>query len=121
MAPNIVNWFDIPVIDLDRAIQFYSEVIGSKLERYSAPGIDGATFPMGGVTGTLLKSEGFVPSSEGSVVYLNGGDDLSQMLARAEVAGGKVLLPKTEIAGGRGYFAYVQDCEGNRIGLNSPN
>lgn len=121
MTHNVVNWFDIPVRDLDRASKFYCEVIDGKLERYSAPGIVGAMFPPAGVTGTLLKGEGFVPSSEGSVVYLDGGDDLSPMLARAEAAGGSVLQPKTEIGGGRGYFAYFEDSEGNRIGLHSKN
>ena len=31
----------------------------------------------GGVGGALMQSEGFNPSMEGTVVYLNGGDDLS--------------------------------------------
>ena len=30
-----------------------------------------------------------------------------------------MLLGKTEISGGRGFFAYFEDTEGNRIGLNS--
>lgn len=60
-----------------------------------------------------------MPSTKGSVVYLEGGDDLEPMLRRAEEAGGKILLPKTEIGNGLGFFAYFQDSEGNRIGLTS--
>ncbi len=116
---NIVNWFDIPVEDLDRAMSFYAEVIAEPLQRYSAPGLEGALFPARGVTGTLLKGDSFIPGKDGSVVYLDGGEDLEPMLWRAEQAGGKVLLPKTEIGGGRGYFAYFEDSEGNRIGLHS--
>jgi uncharacterized protein len=39
--------------------------------------------------GCLVKGEGFVPSMQGVVAYLNGGDDLSAVLARVEKAGGK--------------------------------
>ncbi len=118
-SPNALNWFDIPVTDLDRATAFYDAILGVTLMRYSAPGIEGALFPPAEVTGTLLKGEGFVPSHDGSVVYLNGGDDLSAILGRVRAAGGAVLLDKTEISGGRGFFAYFEDTEGNRIGLNS--
>jgi uncharacterized protein len=120
MSPaNIAIWFDIPVDDLDRAMRFYEQVIGSPLQRYSAPSIEGALFPERGVTGTLLKGEGFVPGTNGSVIYLDGGSDLSSMLERAGLAGGRVLLPKTEIEGDRGFFAYFLDSEGNRVGIHS--
>ncbi|HQZ11653.1 MAG TPA: VOC family protein [Devosia sp.] len=119
MPANIVNWFDIPVSDMDRAVSFYAAVIGQSLSRYSLPNLEGATFPETGVSGTLLKGTGFVPSTDGAVVYLDGGDDLAPMLGRAEKAGATVILPKTEIPGGRGFFAYFLDTEGNRIGLHS--
>lgn len=118
-SSQIVNWFDIPVSDLDRAIKFYTEVVAEPLQKYSAPGLEGALFPERGVTGTLLKGDGFKPSIQGCVVYLDGGDDLEPMLRRAEQAGGKVLLPKTEIDGNRGFFAYFMDTEGNRVGIHS--
>lgn len=120
-APHhTLNWFDIPVTDLDRAARFYGDLLGVTLERYATPQIAGALFPAGGVTGTLLQGDGFVPGHHGSVVYLNGGDDLNGILGRVEDAGGTVLLPKTAIGGGRGYFAYFEDTEGNRVGLQSP-
>lgn len=120
ISENAVNWFDIPVSDLDRATTFYSEILGATLERYSGPGIEGALFPCGGTAcGTLFKAEGFIPSHQGSVVYLNGGSDLGTVLSRVEGAGGKILLEKTEIGDGRGFFAYFEDTEGNRVGLQS--
>lgn len=119
MTANIANWFDIPVTDLDRAGRFYGVLIGQELMRYEAPGIEGALFPAAGVTGTLLKGDGFVPGHQGSVVYLDGGNDLSTILDRVEPAGGKILQPKTEINEDRGYFAYFEDSEGNRVGLHS--
>ncbi len=101
---NVVNWFDIPVTDLDRAMRFYGEVVGLPLQRYETEGIAGALFPAEGVTGTLLLGDGFTPSHQGSVVYLNPGPDLNHMLERVEHAGGKILLPKTPIPGDRGFL-----------------
>lgn len=119
-SDNAIAWFDIPVTDLDRASAFYGEILGGTLERYQGNGIEGALFPCGGpVCGTLLKGESFIPSHQGSVVYLGGGNDLDTVLSRVTGAGGKVLLPKTEIGGGRGSFAYFEDTEGNRVGLHS--
>lgn len=47
--------------------------------------------------GCLVKGNGYVPSMQGVVLYLNGGDDLSPVMARVEKAGGKVLLKKTSL------------------------
>lgn len=116
---NAVSWFDIPVHDLDRATAFYNDILGTTLERYGGPGLQGALFPVPGVSGTLIQGEGFTPSHGGSVVYLNAGDDLNTVLNRVVGAGGKVLLDKTEIGGDRGFFAYFEDTEGNRVGLHS--
>ena len=46
-------------------------------------------------TRCLVKGPGHVPQTDGVVVYLNGGDDLSTPLSRAEKAGGKILVEKT--------------------------
>jgi len=57
-------------------------------------------------------------SAMGSMVYLNGGDDLSVPLSRVEAAGGKVLLDKMSI-GEYGFIAYFLDSEGNKVALHS--
>lgn len=116
---NALSWFDIPVHNLDLATAFYNEILGATLERYGGPGLQGALFPALGVSGTLIQGEGFTPGHGGSVVYLNAGDDLNVVLNRVAGAGGKVLLEKTEIGGDRGFFAYLEDTEGNRVGLHS--
>ena len=71
-----------------------------------------------GVGGGIVKGEGFEPSDKGTVVYLNGGDDLSTPLAKVEAAGGKVLMPKTSI-GENGFMAHFLDTEGNHVALHS--
>jgi predicted enzyme related to lactoylglutathione lyase len=71
-----------------------------------------------GVSGSIIQGEGHVPSTDGTVVYLNAGADLSVVLDRVEAAGGQVVAPKTSI-GENGFMAYIKDSEGNRVGLHS--
>ena len=51
----------------------------------------------GGIGGCITKAEGYEPSSKGTLVYLNGGEDLSTPLSKIEKAGGKIIMPKTAI------------------------
>lgn len=117
---NAVNWFEIPVSDIHRAVIFYSAILGIVLE--AGPVSEGymmATFPAeDGVSGALVSGEGYVPSSNGTTVYLNGGHDLNEVLNRVEAAGGKVIVPKIDI-GESGFFAFFLDTEGNKVGLHS--
>jgi len=66
----------------------------------------------------LVKSPNHKPSTEGSIVYLNGNPNLQLVLDRIEGAGGKVTMPKTSI-GENGNMAYFLDTEGNLVGLHS--
>lgn len=117
---NALNWFEIPVADMPRAAKFYGEILGIELlVGPASPGHRMAILPAdNGVGGALLSGEGYTPSATGTVVYLNGGDDLTAILDRVEPAGGKVLIPKTSI-GGNGFFAFFLDTEGNKVGLHS--
>jgi uncharacterized protein len=122
MPYNAINWFEIPVADMDRAMRFYSTIFAIQLEPMDAMGSLNAFFPMepGGVGGSLTKADGYTPSQEGTVIYLNGGDNLSTVLDRVEEAGGQVVMPKMSI-GENGYMAFILDTEGNKIGLHSQN
>jgi hypothetical protein len=71
------------------------------------------------VGGAIIQGEGYVPSAQGSLVYLSGGTDLSVVLARVEAAGGSVLVGKTQVSPEHGYFAQFMDSEGNKVGLYS--
>lgn len=59
-----------------------------------------------------------MPQKEGTLVYLNGGDDLAVPLEKIEKSGGKVLMPKTAI-GENGFMAIFLDTEGNRVAFHS--
>jgi predicted enzyme related to lactoylglutathione lyase len=117
---NFGVWFDIPVKNLDRAMKFYSKVFGIEMQPIAMGPNKGAFFPMepGVTSGDLVESKENAPSDKGTVIYLNGGSDLSAPLNRIEAAGGKVLQGKTSI-GEHGFIAYFKDTEGNRVGLHS--
>lgn len=73
------------------------------------------------VGGALIESPGnYNPSlTDGPLIYLNGNPDLQNVLNRVEGAGGKIMVPKTQITPEYGYMAVIQDTEGNRIALHS--
>jgi predicted enzyme related to lactoylglutathione lyase len=123
---NVLNWFEIPVVDMDRACKFYSEVFGVNLESFDMTFDEMTTtmamFPYnpeaGEVGGSLVKTADHEPNMQGTLVYLNGGDDLNTPLGKVESAGGKVIMPKVPI-GENGFMAMFIDTEGNRIGFHS--
>ena len=93
---NSINWFEIPVLDFERAKAFYATILEGEIMEMPHPVYTYGILPgdmQNGITGGLVKGEGFVPSTDGALIYLNGGDDLSIPLAKVEAAGGKILLP----------------------------
>lgn len=120
---NAVKWFEIPVLDLDRAQRFYEVLFDGPLARERVgEHVEMAVFPYEkyGVGGCLLDvAGGPKPSCDGSVVYLNAEPSLDAVLARVEAAGGSIALQRTELPAGLGCFAHVIDSEGNRVGLHA--
>jgi uncharacterized protein len=118
---HALNWFEISVTNFTRAKAFYETVLGRAIEPMAmGPVMMGmlSTDP-NAVGGAIVQSDDAVPSKQGTIVYLNGGDDLAPMLARVQGAGGSVAVPKTDIGNGFGFFAHFIDTEGNKIGLHS--
>ena len=118
---NAINWFEIPVTDFERAKQFYETLFAAAIMEMPFPGGKYGMLPadmQNGVGGGIAQGEGFTPSQTGTIVYLNGGDDLDIPLAKIENAGGKIVMPKTSI-GANGFMAHFIDTEGNRVALHS--
>ena len=118
---NAINWFEIPVTDFERAKKFYETLFNAEIMEMPFPGGRYGMLPsdmQNGVGGGLAQGEGFEPSDKGTIVYLNGGEDLAEPLSRVENAGGKIIFPKTSI-GANGYMAHFIDTEGNRVALHS--
>jgi predicted enzyme related to lactoylglutathione lyase len=122
MVTNALNWFEIPVVDFDRAKAFYSRIFDYDMPQHQmGPNLMGfLLYEMGkGIGGAIVQGEGYVPSAEGALIYLSGGPDLTAVLDRVEPAGGRVLLGKTLITPELGFFAVFFDSEGNRLALHS--
>lgn len=122
---NALNWFEIPVTDMQRAKHFYQVVFGIHMEDMDMPGMTMAMFPYesnsGKLSGALVKSEYHRPSKDGVIVYLNANPDMKEILQRIEDEHGEVVMPKTQISPEIGYMAFFIDSEGNRIALHSQN
>ena len=116
---NLLAWFEIPVADIDRAIKFYEKILDVKVRKEEINGniMGFFTNEEGGMGGALAKHKDFIPSQNGIVAYLDGGDDLQNVLDKIPIVGGKILIPKTIITDEIGYFAWFLDSEGNRLAL----
>ncbi|MGE5217880.1 MAG: VOC family protein [Chloroflexota bacterium] len=119
MANQIV-WCDIPVLDLDRAIRFYSAVLGQPVKKQELPGVRVGILPHndGEVGACLLTSAAEKPSDKGTMIYLNANGRLDDALAAVSANGGKIIQPKHPI-GPFGFRAVILDSEGNRVALHS--
>lgn len=120
---SVVSIFEIPAADISRAIEFYQSILDIKIERVDFLDIQMGLFPSEDqiVFGVIIQGEGYIPSSEGVTIYLDGGDDLQVILDKVEAMGGRIIVPKSLHADESGFFGIFVDTEGNRLGLHSPN
>ncbi|MEO8527432.1 MAG: VOC family protein [Caldimonas sp.] len=121
---HAIDWFEIPVSDMDRAQAFYEALLATSLRRESIGGQTLAVFSYAqtGVGGCLMAGPNAPkPADAGTLVYLNAGKSLDAVLARVEAAGGRIATPKVQLPGDMGCFAHVADTEGNRVGLHAPD
>lgn len=116
---NVASWFEIPVVDMDRAQKFYSAVLKTTFDA-SGPDMPGTSFfhmDEMGVGGHLQYGQG-VPSLTGPLIYLAAPDGVTETLSRVEAAGGKVVVSATPI-GAHGWIGTFHDSEGNGLALHS--
>ncbi len=119
-ASNPIVWFEIPVSDMQRAIQFYEAAFGVKLQPMEVEGQQLAFFPMDrehyGAGGALILSPPIEPSHQGTTVYFRVAS-IDPALEKIVRAGGKTLIPRRGI-GQYGFIAQFEDSEGNRVALH---
>ena len=116
-------WLEIPARDIERALRFYTTLF--ELEpvkivddgpRRTATLVNTSDGRGTGIS--LNQTTNFEPGSQGVLIYMYAGDDLTESLNRVEAAGGKIVEAKTSM-GQAGYYATVKDTEGNVLALYS--
>ena len=113
MAHGDITHIDIPVSDLGKAQEFYSDLFGWNIAEI--PGFEG--YPMWQAP-NQVSGGGLAPREDGftqprSYVEVDSIDDV---LAKARSRGATVTLPKTPISD-TSWFAAFTDPDGNDIGL----
>lgn len=115
-----VTHFELPVDDPDRAQTFYGDAFGWTVD----------SIPMGDASYLMTTT---VDPSDEDVIGINGAfidrveplvspvltievPSIDDIIETVEAAGGSVIVPR-EAASDMGYFAYIEDTEGNVIGL----
>jgi predicted enzyme related to lactoylglutathione lyase len=115
---NRAVWFDIHVIDLERAASFYRAVLCIQMHREQ---FQGSAFYVlehaSGNGGCLVVSPSDVGAS-GVLLYLNVDGRIRDAVRQAEQNGGRIIEPIHSI-GPHGFRAIALDCEGNRFALHS--
>jgi predicted enzyme related to lactoylglutathione lyase len=127
MKSNMACWFEIPVLDMNRALKFYETVFNIKITIQQFGDELMGWFPASedknapNASGSLIYNpKHYTPSTSGVLLYLSSQtDDVNDELSRIEKAGGKVIVEKTQITPEIGFMGAFIDTEGNRISLHS--
>lgn len=112
-------WMEIPVTDLDKAIEFYNAVFKTELKLVTDMGPNPiAMFPVTedatGVAGHLYPGKP-APKGTGPTIHLACPDTLEETMERFAENGGEILSDPIAIPAGR--FAYGTDPDGNSISM----
>jgi uncharacterized protein len=115
--PRVVH-FELSADDPERAINFYRDVFGWKIEKWDSPqdywlvmtGEQGTP----GIDGGLMRRSDF--NNGAPVINTIDVDSVDAVVARIEQNGGSVVAPKMAVHG-VGYLAYCKDSEGNTFGV----
>ncbi|MBT8265490.1 MAG: VOC family protein [Bacteroidia bacterium] len=123
MEHNMVGWFEVPAIDINRAKTFYDKVFDINIQIQDFGGVLMGWFPFAegksGASGSLVQHESYEPSEKKGVLVYFSSEDLSIELGRVEAAGGKVIQSKKQISPDVGFMGLFIDSEGNRMALHS--
>ena len=120
--PRVIH-FEIHAENPERAIGFYTNLLGWKFQKWDGPMpywiISTGDPKAPGIDGGLVQRRGPAPADGQAVnafVCTVDVADLDRSVAKALSSGGVQAVPRMPIPG-VGYLAYVKDTEGNILGL----
>lgn len=128
-------WFEIPARNLERAMNFYSTVFSTKLEKKFLFDREYAVFDKGKhfLGGVIVEKTNYSPGT-GAILFfyvtniskvlkaaaeLNGKVVIDKTFLKQKNSYGEIVIPQNLIDGKMGYYAEIVDSEGNHIGLYS--
>lgn len=122
--PRVVH-FEIHADNPERAVRFYSDVLGWQFTKWDGPQdywlIRTGPKEQPGIDGGLIKRHGKI-DGQAVIAYVCTVDvpNLEEYLGKATGAGATVVMPTMPIPG-VGWLAYVKDTEGNILGMMQPD
>ncbi|MDQ3048595.1 MAG: VOC family protein [Bacteroidota bacterium] len=135
MEQGQIAWFEIPVGDLDRAINFYTSILRIKVKRIKLLDQEQGFFDngKGSINGVLVERENYKASPGCKLFFYvidiseilhnisegNGKLIVNKTLLKQKTTSGSVVIANNLIDQNVGYYAEIEDSEGNRIGLYS--
>lgn len=117
-----INWFEIPVADMDRAQTFYERALGRELKReyFGRAPMAVFAYEQPATGGSLVAGANRAAGAGSGIrIYLDCMPSIDAALSRVVEAGGAIVAPKTALPAGMGFIAHVRDTEGNEIGLHA--
>ncbi len=118
--PRVIH-FEVAADDPDRAVKFYQNLFGWKIDKWDGPQdywlVTTGAKKEPGIDGAIMRRMPGMTTI--NTVDVSSVDEFTQKVV---AAGGKVVMPKDTIPG-VGYFAYCADTEGNVFGMmqNDPS
>ena len=125
MTRNAINWFEIPVADIDRAQRFYETLLARSLRRETGGPAGAGRLPVRSRRGRRRHAEAGrrrarARHANGTLVYLDASPSLDVVLSRAGELGARGAAAQDwSCRAAIGFIAHILDSEGNRIGLHS--
>jgi predicted enzyme related to lactoylglutathione lyase len=118
----VLNYLQIPTVDVEQSITFYEQVLGWKVRRHPAVGdvLDQSGYPEF-TDSTGRSGGGFVlgrpASRERGLLPCIAVDSIDDVLSRVVAHGGEIVKPRTAIVEGVDWEAMFRDPAGNTFGL----
>jgi len=116
--PRVVH-FEINADDPKRAVKFYEEAFGWKINDWEGPTeywlIKTGEESEPGIDGAIMRREG-----DWATINTIAVPSYDEFAERVKEAGGKVVSPKQAVPG-IGYHSYCLDSEGNVFGIMEEN
>ena len=122
--PRVIH-FEVHADDPDRAIRFYSTLLGWHFTKWAGP-MDYWLIKTGapeqpGIDGGMVRRHAG-PGGDKVIAFVCTVDtpNLDEYLTKAAALGATIALPRMPIPG-VGWLAYIKDPEGNILGMMQPD